>query len=83
MMWIGLTDKEKAGEFRWISGKYSSFNVSRHWADGQPNSDKEHCVGVNSYDPPTLHDFNCNTDKLDVVCQKQDKLGKFKCRHAP
>ncbi len=35
-MWIGLTDKDSEGSFRWISGETSGF---RNWHAGEPNND--------------------------------------------
>ncbi len=34
-LWIGLTDQETEGEWRWISGERATY---RNWAPGEPNS---------------------------------------------
>jgi hypothetical protein len=41
--WIGLTDREVDGEFRWASGAAPAFTP---WAEGEPTNEngREHCV---------------------------------------
>ena len=36
-LWIGLTDRDREGEFEWVSGENSSY---RNWAAGEPNDYK-------------------------------------------
>lgn len=45
LVWMGLTDTESEGDFRWRDGSAPAFT---HWADGEPSntSGREHCVQV-------------------------------------
>ena len=41
--WIGLTDQEKEGEFRWVTGEEVTYS---NWGFGQPDDDKDGEDGV-------------------------------------
>lgn len=42
-LWIGLTDQDDEGTFRWVSGEVANY---RNWSDGEPNNQggvENHC----------------------------------------
>ena len=36
--WIGLSDREEEGVYRWPDGSVLDRNVYRNWAEGEPNN---------------------------------------------
>ena len=44
--WVGASDLQVTGEFRWLnSGKVVSAPVS-YWWPGEPNGGSEHCMHI-------------------------------------
>ncbi|XP_034147138.1 hepatic lectin-like isoform X2 [Esox lucius] len=73
--WIGLTDSEAEGTWRWVDGTPLT---TAYWGEKEPNSggDKnkdEDCAGINNFwysDPvKKWNDFTCNT-QLNWICEK-------------
>jgi len=76
--WIGLTDKEKEGEFKWTDGTSAKYS---NWAADQPNDEyNEQDCGeiVNGVFWPgglsqigVWNDFQCNL-RLMYICQEKE-----------
>lgn len=64
---IGMTDLEIEGLFKWIDGRNVTYNG---WDEGQPANwnGEQHC-GI--YQKPSMkwHDFNCDTN-CNFICEK-------------
>ena len=68
-VWIGYTDAEEEGTFKWVSGNaYYTPGVSEFWRTGEPNNtdDNEHCASLeygwaNDSDCEEALDFACRT----------------------
>ncbi|KAH3889276.1 C-type lectin domain family 4 member E-like [Dreissena polymorpha] len=43
--WVGASDLQIAGMYRWLSGKVVSASSS-HWIPGQPSRGPEHCMNI-------------------------------------
>ena len=77
--WIGLTDEETEGSFKWLhSGNYYSKtpNAMNIWSRGEPNNlGSENCVTVayqmhyDYYDNVSINDVSCDS-KFTVICKK-------------
>uniref|UniRef100_A0A8C6SS81 C-type lectin domain-containing protein n=1 Tax=Neogobius melanostomus TaxID=47308 RepID=A0A8C6SS81_9GOBI len=67
--WIGLSDLEQEGVWRWVDG--SLLNTS-FWYPGEPNNkgSTEHCAVVNYYNRlENWNDFSCS-EKCYCICEK-------------
>ncbi|XP_078392786.1 C-type lectin domain family 17, member A-like [Cetorhinus maximus] len=64
--WIGLTDRESEGNWKWVDGTPVSFT---RWEQGEPNngSGNENCaiIRINGW-----NDVSC-TDRLSFICEKR------------
>ncbi|XP_059191185.1 CD209 antigen-like protein A [Centropristis striata] len=68
--WIGLTDREEEGTWRWVDG--SVLNSSGFWYPGQPNKYtwKENCVNTFQHgELNSWHDDDCSTSG-HWICEK-------------
>nr|XP_026691933.1 hepatic lectin [Ciona intestinalis] len=68
--WIGLTDKDKEGE--WIWDDWTAVDSSQlRWKEGEPNGQKNsNCVISTRY---AWYDINCNLDtKYQTLCERPD-----------
>ncbi|KAM4560989.1 C-type lectin domain family 10 member A-like isoform 2-T2 [Fundulus diaphanus] len=71
-LWIGLSDKETEGSWKWVDGTSLSFT---YWAKTQPDGDintlrgDEDCVLISSYDGLFWHDFPCSLS-MHWICEK-------------
>ncbi|PZU93180.1 MAG: hypothetical protein DCE90_16740, partial [Pseudanabaena sp.] len=63
--WIGLTDKDQEGQFRWVSGSTSTF---KNWWSGEPNnSSDEDYVEMNLNSPGKWNDLNAITSRRGII----------------
>ena len=65
--WIGATDMEKEGEWKWVDGEEVD---KAFWEDGQPGIDgqDEDCALMLGNE---WHDASCENHKAPYVCQKR------------
>ncbi|KAK3507548.1 hypothetical protein QTP70_028450 [Hemibagrus guttatus] len=64
--WIGLSDREKEGEWKWVDGTTLNTNFS-YWAEGEPNNvGEEDCAVISG---SIWNDGRCS-DKLPWICEK-------------
>ena len=80
--WIGLTDTENEGTWKWQSGDELSDNLNwGKWKSGEPNNAPKHkdveedCAAV-GWDGKFVGDIDCDS-KRPVFCVKKLK-GEFK-----
>ncbi|XP_056441865.1 macrophage mannose receptor 1-like isoform X2 [Gadus chalcogrammus] len=67
--WIGLSDREKEGEWKWVDGSGLTF---RNWGAGEPNGvdGVEECAELRWRTPPNLwNDALCSTTNF-WICEK-------------
>ncbi|XP_041036056.1 CD209 antigen-like protein E isoform X3 [Carcharodon carcharias] len=64
--WIGLTDRESEGNWKWVDGTQVSFT---QWYEGEPNNSKgnENCAIIRRTD---WNDVSC-TDHFLFICEKR------------
>ncbi|XP_072526460.1 C-type lectin domain family 10 member A-like [Salminus brasiliensis] len=67
--WIGLTDGEREGVWKWVDG---SALITGFWRTGEPNRSDEHCVitGYESDPVKNWADFPCN-DQFVWICENR------------
>uniref|UniRef100_A0A3Q1IZQ1 C-type lectin domain-containing protein n=1 Tax=Anabas testudineus TaxID=64144 RepID=A0A3Q1IZQ1_ANATE len=70
--WIGLTDKQTEGTWRWVDG--TVLTTPRFWAESEPNNEgDEHCAEIRNYDSQnSWNDVSCNVGKY-WICEKSFK----------
>ncbi|XP_064087340.1 hepatic lectin-like isoform X1 [Macrobrachium nipponense] len=74
--WIGGSDEEEEGNWRWLSGR--SLSDSQDWRQGQPSNyskhgDVQHCLAIVRQTPsgdPPLADFSCWAQRA-YVCETE------------
>ncbi|XP_072526438.1 uncharacterized protein [Salminus brasiliensis] len=68
-VWIGLTDRERKGVWKWVDG---SALTTEFWRTGEPNGANEHCVitGYKSDSVKNWADFPCK-DQFVWICEKR------------
>nr|XP_033478867.1 CD209 antigen-like protein C [Epinephelus lanceolatus] len=68
--WIGLTDKEPEGEWKWVNGTTAT---TKYWKSGQPDNDGENedCAQISNMYPHlnNWNDLPCHTE-LYFTCEK-------------
>ncbi|XP_076874364.1 uncharacterized protein LOC143524034 [Brachyhypopomus gauderio] len=66
--WIGLTDKGKNQDWKWVDG---TALVNNYWRTGEPNGPNEHCV-IRDRDSDSVQnwaDYQCNRSFF-WICEK-------------
>ncbi|XP_025080183.1 C-type mannose receptor 2-like [Pomacea canaliculata] len=60
IVWIGLTDAEREGDYRWVDGSKAEYT---NWASGQPGilGGLEDCVAMDMREGGKWHDYRCET----------------------
>ena len=67
-MWIGASDQQREGVFRWTTGRQV---VYTHWGRSQPdNSGNEDCVHVGLAGHPAWNDHQCSLSMMHI-CQTE------------
>ncbi|XP_017325522.1 CD209 antigen-like protein E [Ictalurus punctatus] len=67
--WIGLTDREREGVWRWVDGTQLT---SGFWGNGEPNSKGDEDCALSGYwskSAPNWVDISCN-DRYVWICEK-------------
>ena len=67
LIWIGLTDWLKNGEFAWSDGTPFNNSVYNNWASNQPGGG-EYCV-AHSISEKRWHDYPCSST-FEYICMK-------------
>lgn len=67
-LWIGYTDREKEGKWKWITGEKSGFS---YWAAGEPNNSSagEHCCEMWLDSGGKWNDVGGNDYEQGFVCE--------------
>ncbi|CAI9607213.1 unnamed protein product [Staurois parvus] len=64
--WIGLTDVDTDGTFKWIDGTGLPYN---YWGNGEPNGGtKENCVCL--FREGKWNDYGCHINS-NAICEKR------------
>ncbi|KAB5518540.1 hypothetical protein PHYPO_G00167230 [Pangasianodon hypophthalmus] len=65
--WIGLSDREKEGEWKWVDGTPLT---TKYWASGEPNdAGDEDCAEIYTLNEAAWNDKKCS-DKQHWICKK-------------
>ena len=69
--WIGLTDLETEGQYKWTNGEPAYYT---QWADNEPNNNNgiEDCVHLIDNTREGWNDLSCNLYSISSICE-----GKF------
>ncbi|XP_036067007.1 CD209 antigen-like protein A, partial [Oryzias melastigma] len=68
-MWIGLTDLEVEGTWRWVD---TTLMMTSYWSESEPNGDrKENCGNIKNFNSErSWNDDECSK-KLRWICEKR------------
>ena len=67
--WIGLSDKEDEGVWRWVNGEKLNW---ANWMSGEPNNyDNQDCAFMSSYGgrEGKWSDVGCSDTRKKSICQ--------------
>uniref|UniRef100_A0A8C9YP12 C-type lectin domain-containing protein n=1 Tax=Sander lucioperca TaxID=283035 RepID=A0A8C9YP12_SANLU len=70
IMWIGLTDSETEGTWKWVDGTPLT---KSYWDSGEPNDENgEDCVEIKNFDSEnSWNDLSCSAP-LNWICEMKD-----------
>ena len=71
--WIGLSDQENEGDYRWLNGDHASSSDQNLWADSFPNGgpfDDDCCTAYFNQLRPDVRDNDCSI-RFHAVCEKR------------
>uniref|UniRef100_A0A8C9YTA1 C-type lectin domain-containing protein n=1 Tax=Sander lucioperca TaxID=283035 RepID=A0A8C9YTA1_SANLU len=70
-LWIGLTDSETEGTWKWVDGTPLT---KSYWDSGEPNDENgEDCVEIRFYNSEnSWNDVGCST-RLNWICERKDR----------
>ncbi|XP_041641324.1 C-type lectin domain family 4 member M-like [Cheilinus undulatus] len=70
-LWVGLTDIQTSGIWKWVDGTPLT---TSYWAPGEPNGGHEHCAETMKFDlENSLNDAPCSTRHY-WICEKRFAL---------
>ena len=73
-VWIGMTDQKKEGIYEWKSGRGGlSFDVTKHWASGEPDGASDDCLLVQE---SILYDYDCSGSWFGACQKRKSKRSK-------
>ena len=67
--WIGLTDQESEGNFRWLNGERASSTDDNFWYLGQPDGDSDCCLARFDFVFPNTYEWPCSQAQYGL-CEK-------------
>ncbi|XP_053086703.1 C-type lectin domain family 17, member A-like [Pangasianodon hypophthalmus] len=66
--WIGLSDRDREGEWKWVDGTPLT---TEYWGPGEPgNTGDEDCAEIYNTDKVVWNDMKCS-DKRHWICEKR------------
>ena len=68
--WIGLSDREIEGNFRWVNGGRISSTEKNFWASGQPGS-SDCCWALFDTSHPMVYVAPCTRVGYPGICEKR------------
>ena len=72
-IWIGLSDEETEGTWRWLNGNLASRDNAALWIPGQPDgSPNQDCAMLDSFNDGVylVRDLECPS-RYPALCEKQ------------
>uniref|UniRef100_A0A8D0D034 C-type lectin domain-containing protein n=1 Tax=Sander lucioperca TaxID=283035 RepID=A0A8D0D034_SANLU len=77
-MWIGLTDSETEGTWKWVDGTPLT---KSYWDSGEPNDrNGEDCVEIRYFDPENSWNDKNGSTLLNWICERKVRPNKCPTR---
>ncbi|XP_066963132.1 perlucin-like protein isoform X2 [Macrobrachium rosenbergii] len=71
--YVGLSDRQEEGTYRWVVDGTIHKLVESWWAEGEPNNSAERCVHYYLSKDDRFNDVNCG-DVFRYICEKPAQL---------